>query len=176
MAVLAALIIIFLPNMYNLTSGNYHITDKIKNSITGLFGKKDTAKQTENTNEKEEVKEETTKEETTEEKTTEEKTTVKTLSFDFSSYNNQIVDRTKIQTVLDDYKNNIVELNSTVENNIQTINIKIAKDKTGVTSVITNPDTDIANFKTQNLSANLNYLVTVTNVDSNITTITAVKK
>ena len=177
MAILATLVIIFLPKMYDLTSGNYHITEKISNSITGLFGKKETKKTESTKKQTTKAKEKTTdtKEETMTE-TKDETNVANTLSFDFSSYNNQIVDRTKIQTILDEYKNNIVDLTSVVENNIQTINIKIVKDKTNVQSNVANPDTDIEVFKTQNLNATLNYLVTVTDIDNNTTIIKAVQK
>ena len=167
MAILAGLVIVLLPKMYELTSGNYHIIDKISSSITGLFNKSSDSKKT-NAEKKEETKSEENKEDQT--TTTKDETNVKdALSFDFSNYNNQVVDKTKIQSILDEYKDYLTELSSMSLNDVQTIKITILKTKT-------DNSIDVEKFKAEDLNTSFNYLVTVTDIDNNTTTITAVQQ
>lgn len=155
MGVIVAITIILLPVLYNLTTGKYHVMDKIK----GLFNKNET-QQTENTDSMEET--EPVKVDVEESGETEE---TDSLTFDFSEYDNQVVNTETIKNLLIDYQNNVTALDSAIQNNFQVITITIAKDMGNAQSNITDSQTTIQDFITQYLSKEYNFVTTV--VDNN---------
>lgn len=160
MGVLVAITIILLPVLYNLTMGKYHVMDKIK----GLFNKNET-QQTENTDTTEET--EPVKVDVEESEDAQE---TDSLTFDFSNYNNQVVNTEAIKNLLIEYQNNVTSLDSVIQNGFQLITITIATDMENAQSTITDSETTIQNFSTEYLSQEFNYLTTV--VDNNDGTFT----
>lgn len=158
LAILAALVIIFLPFLYNLSSGKYHIIDKVKK----LYEKspKTEEKVVEEKEEEEEIEDD------------DEEENIEQIEFDYSKYNNKLINNDGLKELLITYKNNVLSLIPTNENGIDKYNIEIDKnvrsedEKTGI---------DVETFNNENLNNQANYLITVTESDS-IITVTAVKQ
>lgn len=164
MGIIVALVVLLLPTLYNLTTGKYHVMDKIKD----LFGGNKTT----------EIKEEVPEDEEEVEEESEEKTeeNVDSLTFDFSTYQNQVVKTNTVEEILNNYQNNLVNVTATLQNNMQTITIILAEDMENVESLIKDPITSIQKFRTQYLTTQLNYLMTVTDNSDGTITLTAVQQ
>lgn len=159
LGILVAIVIILLPTLYNLTSGKYHVMNKIKK----LWDKP--------VKTEEKVEEEETEEVEVPEVETEEPQ----LTFDFSKYNNQVVNNDGLKELLNTYQDNIVSLTSTVENGKSIYKIEIAKDVTLIENPLSDPASAITTFNDQYLNLQSNYLVTVVEND-NLISVSAVKQ
>ena len=170
MGIIVALVIILLPVLYNVSTGKYNITSNIKSTVSSLFSKssgKTTNKKSVNENKSTAIDNSGDEEQTAEDLG---------LTFDFTKYNNQVLDNVNLNTLLDAYKDYFILLSPTVENGIQTYKIQIAKDVKSAGYSISDPEQAFKEFSAQYLQASANYLITITNDNDNVTTIVATKQ
>ena len=170
MGIIVALVIILLPVLYNVSTGKYNITNNIKSTVSSLFSKssnKTTNKKSVNENKSTAIDNSGDEEQTAEDLG---------LTFDFTKYNNQVLDNVNLNTLLDAYKDYFILLSPTVENGIQTYKIQIAKDVKSAGYSISDPEQAFKEFSAQYLQASANYLITITNDNDNVTTIVATKQ
>lgn len=175
MGIIVAIVIMSLPTLYNLSTGKYHIISNIKNAFGGISEKKEeqsTSTEEQNTSTNKET--ETVEEEIDEE--TKEDTNQNTVTFDFSAYNNQVIDSKTLTTLLNNYSSNIISLSPTTENGKQVFKIEIAKDVASADYSISNPEQALESFSKQYLSDNSNYLINVGSVNDNIIVLSATKQ
>ena len=170
MGIIVALVIILLPVLYNVSTGKYNITSNIKSTVSSLFSKsssKTTNKKSVNENKSTVIDNSGDEEQTAEDLG---------LTFDFTKYNNQVLDNVNLNTLLDAYKDYFILLSPTVENGIQTYKIQIAKDVKSAGYSISDPEQAFKEFSAQYLQDSANYLITITNDNDNVTTIVATKQ
>ena len=170
MGIIVALVIILLPVLYNVSTGKYNITSNIKSTVSSLFSKsssKTTNKKSVNENKSTAIDNSGDEEQTAEDLG---------LTFDFTKYNNQVLDNVNLNTLLDAYKDYFILLSPTVENGIQTYKIQIAKDVKSAGYSISDPGQAFKEFSAQYLQDSANYLITITNDNDNVTTIVATKQ
>ncbi len=170
MGIIVALVIILLPVLYNVSTGKYNITSNIKSTVSSLFSKsssKTTNKKSVNENKSTAIDNSGDEEQTAEDLG---------LTFDFTKYNNQVLDNVNLNTLLDAYKDYFILLSPTVENGVQTYKIQIAKDVKSAGYSISDPEQAFKEFSAQYLQASANYLITITNDNDNVTTIVATKQ
>lgn len=170
MGIIVALVIILLPVLYNVSTGKYNITSNIKSTVSSLFSKssgKTTNKKSVNENKSTVIDNSGDEEQTAEDLG---------LTFDFTKYNNQVLDNVNLNTLLDAYKDYFILLSPTVENGVQTYKIQIAKDVKSAGYSISDPEQAFKEFSAQYLQDSANYLITITNDNDNVTTIVATKQ
>ena len=170
MGIIVALVIILLPVLYNVSTGKYNITSNIKSTVSSLFSKsssKTTNKKSVNENKSTAIDNSGDEEQTAEDLG---------LTFDFTKYNNQVLDNVNLNTLLDAYKDYFILLSPTVENGVQTYKIQIAKDVKSAGYSISDPEQAFKEFSAQYLQDSANYLITITNDNDNVTTIVATKQ
>lgn len=170
MGIIVALVIILLPVLYNVSTGKYNITNNIKSTVSSLFSKsssKTTNKKSVNENKSTVIDNSGDEEQTAEDLG---------LTFDFTKYNNQVLDNVNLNTLLDAYKDYFILLSPTVENGVQTYKIQIAKDVKSAGYSISDPEQAFKEFSAQYLQDSANYLITITNDNDNVTTIVATKQ
>ena len=170
MGIIVALVIILLPVLYNVSTGKYNITNNIKSTVSSLFSKssnKTTNKKSVNENKSTVIDNSGDEEQTAEDLG---------LTFDFTKYNNQVLDNVNLNTLLEAYKDYFILLSPTVENGIQTYKIQIAKDVKSAGYSISDPEQAFKEFSAQYLQASANYLITITNDNDNVTTIIATRQ
>ena len=170
MGIIVALVIILLPVLYNVSTGKYNITNNIKSTVSSLFSKssnKTTNKKSVNENKSTVIDNSGDEEQTAEDLG---------LTFDFTKYNNQVLDNVNLNTLLDAYKDYFILLSPTVENGVQIYKIQIAKDVKSAGYSISDPEQAFKEFSAQYLQASANYLITITNDNDNVTTIVATKQ
>lgn len=170
MGIIVALVIILLPVLYNVSTGKYNITSNIKSTVSSLFSKsssKTTNKKSVNENKSTVIDNSGDEEQTAEDLG---------LTFDFTKYNNQVLDNVNLNTLLEAYKDYFILLSPTVENGIQTYKIQIAKDVKSAGYSISDPEQAFKEFSDQYLQDSANYLITITNDNDNVTTIVATKQ
>ena len=170
MGIIVALVIILLPVLYNVSTGKYNITSNIKSTVSSLFSKsssKTTNKKSVNENKSTAIDNSGDEEQTAEDLG---------LTFDFTKYNNQVLDNVNLNTLLDAYKDYFILLSPTVENGVQTYKIQIAKDVKSAGYSISDPEQAFKEFSAQYLQASANYLITITNDNDNVTTIIATRQ
>lgn len=170
MGIIVALVIILLPVLYNVSTGKYNITSNIKSTVSSLFSK--SSSKTPNKKSVNENKSTAIDNSGDEEQTAEDLG----LTFDFTKYNNQVLDNVNLNTLLDAYKDYFILLSPTVENGIQTYKIQIAKDVKNAGYSISDPEQAFKEFSAQYLQDSANYLITITNDNDNVTTIVATKQ
>ena len=170
MGIIVALVIILLPVLYNVSTGKYNITSNIKSTVSSLFSK--SSSKTTNKKSVDENKSTAIDNSGDEEQTAEDLG----LTFDFTKYNNQVLDNVNLNTLLDAYKDYFILLSPTVENGIQTYKIQIAKDVKSAGYSISDPGQAFKEFSAQYLQDSANYLITITNDNDNVTTIVATKQ
>lgn len=171
MGVIVAVVVALLPILYNVSTGKYNITNNIKNTVSNLFSK--SSSKTDNKKSVNENKSTATDSNDDEEEQTTEDLEV---TFDFTKYNNQVLDNVNLNALLEEYKNYLILLNPTVENGIQTYKIQIAKDVKSAGYSISDPEQAFKEFSAQYLQASANYLITITNDNDNVTTIIATRQ
>lgn len=170
MGIIVALVIILLPVLYNVSTGKYNITNNIKSTVSSLFSKssnKTTNKKSVNENKSTVIDNSGDEEQTAEDLG---------LTFDFTKYNNQVLDNVNLNTLLDAYKDYFILLSPTVENGVQIYKIQIAKDVKSAGYSISDPEQAFKEFSAQYLQASANYLITITNDNDNVTTIIATRQ
>lgn len=170
MGIIVALVIILLPVLYNVSTGKYNITSNIKSTVSSLFSK--SSSKTTNKKSVDENKSTAIDNSGDEEQTAEDLG----LTFDFTKYNNQVLDNVNLNTLLDAYKDYFILLSPTVENGVQTYKIQIAKDVKSAGYSISDPEQAFKEFSAQYLQDSANYLITITNDNDNVTTIVATKQ
>ena len=170
MGIIVALVIILLPVLYNVSTGKYNITSNIKSTVSSLFSK--SSSKTTNNKSVNENKSTVIDNSGDEEQTAEDLG----LTFDFTKYNNQVLDNVNLNTLLDAYKDYFILLSPTVENGVQTYKIQIAKDVKSAGYSISDPEQAFKEFSAQYLQDSANYLITITNDNDNVTTIVATKQ